>query len=161
MSDRERRKLFNTLCKTCSRNRVIPKSMHIPDCSKGSVGVEWGGYANVSQSTCEGRQVAVKVVRVYVTSDLNAILSVSPLSTHTVALVWTNVLQRFCREGVAWKHLRHQNILPLLKVTVSENGFAMVSEWMENGDINKFVKRHPYLNPTELVRRRSTPQGPH
>jgi len=53
--------------------------MHIPDCSEGSVEVECGGFANVSQSTYEGRRVAVKAVRVYVTSDLDVILSVSPL----------------------------------------------------------------------------------
>jgi hypothetical protein len=77
MSDRERLKLFNTLCKTCSRHRVIPKSMHIPDCSKDSVEVECGGYADVSQSTYKGRQVAIKVVRMYITSDLDIIRSVS------------------------------------------------------------------------------------
>jgi len=77
MSDRERLKLFNKLCNTCSRHRVIPKPMHIPDCSEGSVEVECGGFGNVSQSTFEGRRVAIKVVRVYVTSDLDVILSVS------------------------------------------------------------------------------------
>jgi hypothetical protein len=79
MSDRERLKLFNKLCKACGRHRVIPKSMHIPDCSEDSVEVESGGYANVSQSTYEGRRVAVKVVRVYITSDLDVICSVSLL----------------------------------------------------------------------------------
>jgi len=38
-----------------------------------------GGYADVSRSTYEGRQVAIKVVRVYITSDLGVILSVSLL----------------------------------------------------------------------------------
>ena len=77
LPDRDRLKLFNKLCKTCSRHRVVPKSMHIPDCSEGSVEVECGGFANVSQSIHEGRRVAIKVVRVYVTSDLDIILSVS------------------------------------------------------------------------------------
>ena len=83
MSDRERLKLFNRLCKTCSRHRVIPKSMHIPDCLKDSVEVECGGYANVSQGTYKGRQVAIKVVRVYIT-DLDVVLSVSlpPMPLH-------------------------------------------------------------------------------
>jgi hypothetical protein len=79
MSDQERLTLFDELCKTCSQHRVIPKSMHIPDCSEGSVEVECGGYADVSQSTYEGRRVAVKVVRLYMTSDLDGILSVSLL----------------------------------------------------------------------------------
>ena len=64
-----------------------------------------------------------------------------------------NRLQSFCREGVAWKHLRHPNVLPLLGVTVSEHRFAMVSEWMENGNINDFVEKDKYVNRTKLVRR--------
>ena len=51
--------------------------MHIPDCSEGSVEVEFGGFVNVSQSAYQGRRVALKVVRVYITSDLEVILSVS------------------------------------------------------------------------------------
>jgi len=43
------------------------------------VEVECGGFADVSQSTYKGRQVAVKVVRMYVTSDLDTILGVSLL----------------------------------------------------------------------------------
>jgi len=81
MSDRERLKLLNELCKTCSRYRVIPKSMHIPDCSEDSTEVESGGFADVSQGTHEGRRVAIKVVRAYITSDLDLIRSVSVLST--------------------------------------------------------------------------------
>jgi hypothetical protein len=79
MSDPERLKLINKLCKTCSRHRVIPKSMHIPDCSRDSVEVERGGFANISQGKYQGRRVAIKVVRVYITSDLDVILSVSLL----------------------------------------------------------------------------------
>jgi hypothetical protein len=51
--------------------------MHIPDCLKGSVEVSHSGFADVSQSTYQGHRVAIKVVRVYVASDLDIILSVS------------------------------------------------------------------------------------
>ena len=81
MSDRERLKLLNQLCKTCSQHRVIPTSMHIPDCSEDSVEVESGGFADVSQGTYEGRRIAIKVVRVYVTSDLDLIRRVSVIPT--------------------------------------------------------------------------------
>ena len=63
-----------------------------------------------------------------------------------------NALQRFCREGVAWKHLRHPNILPLFGVTISRQKFAMVSEWMENGNINQFIETEPHVNRLVLVR---------
>jgi hypothetical protein len=77
LSAQERLKLLNKLCKTCSRHRVIPKSMHIPDCSKGSVEVERGGFADVSQGVYQGRRVAIKVVRVCLMDDLDGVLSVS------------------------------------------------------------------------------------
>ena len=156
MSDRERLTLFNRLCKTCSRHGVVPKSMCIPDCSKDSTEVECGGFANVSRGTYEGRQVAIKVVRVYVTSDLDIIRSVC--FTYTTTPAWINGLQRFCREGVAWKHLRHPNILPLLGVTLNEFRFGLVSEWMENGNINEFIERHGHVNRAEFVRCDPTPR---
>ena len=84
---------------------------------------------------------------------LDVILSVSLLPT-TQHLYLMDESQKFCREGVAWKHLRHPNILPLLGVTVSEYRFALVSEWMENGNINDFIKRDRHVNRTELVRHR-------
>jgi hypothetical protein len=68
-----------------------------------------------------------------------------------------NGFQSFCREGVAWKHLRHPNVLPLLGVTVSERRFAMVSEWMEHGNIIEFVGKDKDVNRTELVGRSSIP----
>ena len=60
-------------------------------------------------------------------------------------------MQRFCKEVVTWKALRHQNVLPLLGVTMSSSRFTMVSEWMHNGNINEFVKTHRDANRFELV----------
>ena len=50
-----------------------------------------------------------------------------------------------------WKTLRHRNVVPLIGVTMSETRFAMVSDWMVNGNINEFVKAHPDANRLELV----------
>jgi serine/threonine protein kinase len=126
--------------------------MHIPDCSRGAVEVERGGFANVSQGIYKRRRVAIKVVRVCLMDDLDVILSVSLSLTCIVTPVWINGLQRFCREAVVWKHLRHPNVLSLLGVTVSERRFAMVSKWMEHGNINEFVEKDSRVNRTELVR---------
>jgi len=52
---------------------------------------------------------------------------------------------------MTWKTLHHPNVLPLLGVAVTWNQFALVSEWMENGNINVFVKAHPGVNQLELV----------
>ena len=50
-----------------------------------------------------------------------------------------------------WKSLRHPNILPLMGVVMGENEFAMISEWMLNGNINEFVRENPKANKLELV----------
>jgi len=51
-----------------------------------------------------------------------------------------------------WKTLYHPNVLPLLGATMNNNQFMMVSEWMENGNINEFIKAHVDVDRFELVR---------
>jgi hypothetical protein len=50
-----------------------------------------------------------------------------------------------------WKSLRHPNVLPLVGVTMSDTRFAMISNWMVNGNINDFVGAHPDVDRLELV----------
>jgi hypothetical protein len=52
---------------------------------------------------------------------------------------------------VTWKTLRHPNVLPLIGVMMSETQFAMISDWMVNGNINDFVRAHPDANRLGLV----------
>ena len=52
---------------------------------------------------------------------------------------------------MTWRTLQHPNVLPLIGVTMTETQFAMVSEWMANGNINNFVKAHPDVNRLGLV----------
>ena len=66
-----------------------------------------------------------------------------------------NHMQRFCKEVVMWKFLQHPNVLPLIGITMSEGRFAMISEWMTNGNINDFVKANPDADRLGLVGPRS------
>ena len=67
-------------------------------------------------------------------------------------LATDHISQRFCREVVVWKTLRHPNVLPLLGVTMTENRLVVVSEWMANGNINEFVKVNIGVDRLGLVR---------
>jgi hypothetical protein len=60
-------------------------------------------------------------------------------------------VQGFCKEVVTWKTLQHPNVLRLIGVIMSETQFAMVSEWMVNGNINEFVKANPDADRLRLV----------
>ena len=68
------------------------------------------------------------------------------------------MVQRFCEESVLWKALQHPNVLSLLGVIMTETKFAIVSEWMFNGNINEFVKTHQNANRYELVSSPFKPQ---
>jgi len=57
-----------------------------------------------------------------------------------------------------WKALRHPNVLPLIGATIAGTQFAMVSEWMPNGNINEFLKANPDGDRLGLVR---VPFRPH
>ena len=54
-----------------------------------------------------------------------------------------------------WKFLQHPNVLPLIGITMSKGRFAMISEWMTNGNINDFIKAHPDVDRLALVGSRS------
>lgn len=56
--------------------------------------------------------------------------------------------QLLAREVVAWKWLRHENILPFVGVT---REYAIVSDFMENGNVMKFIAKYPRHNRFHLV----------
>ncbi|KAF9789392.1 kinase-like domain-containing protein [Thelephora terrestris] len=134
---RLRRKCLSALCKICGRHALLPRSLKIPLCyDRQGTALYHGGYADVWKGEYRGLQVAVKVLRVYSTSDFEKITS------------------RFCKEVVTWKILHHPNVLPLLGVTMDNNLslFAMTSEWMKNGNIIEFIRAHQDANRFELLK---------
>ena len=50
-----------------------------------------------------------------------------------------------------WKFVRHPNVLPPMGVMMSETRFAMVSEWMPNGNINEYIKVNANVDRFALV----------
>ena len=56
---------------------------------------------------------------------------------------------------MAWRALRHPNVLLLLGVTVAENRLVMVSEWMVRGNIDEFIKEDINADRLGLVSSRT------
>ena len=48
-----------------------------------------------------------------------------------------------------WKHLSHPNIVPLLGITPTP--LQLISEWMPNGDLTEYIKKHPNADRLGLV----------
>jgi serine/threonine protein kinase len=57
------------------------------------------------------------------------------------------VWQSFRCEAITWKYLRHDHIVPFLGIwDVFSPGVCLVSEWMPEGSISQFLKRHPEVD---------------
>jgi len=50
-----------------------------------------------------------------------------------------------------WKVLHHPNVLPLLGVSKDGNLLVMVSEWMDNGNINQFIQTNRDADRFQLL----------
>ena len=69
---------LNTLGKMCRQLKTIPDSMHIENCPFDPMDEEWdGGCATVYRSEYRGRPVAIKILHLYLTSDLEERFDVS------------------------------------------------------------------------------------
>ena len=154
LSPRTRENCLRSLCKICGRHALLPTTLKTPISVERTGDVMFrGGFADVWKGDHCGRDVAVKVMRIYSESELQRVIGVSYwlCSLFPCARVLTLPRQRFCKEVVVWKALQHPNVLPLIGVTMSETRFAMISDWMANGNITSFVKAHPDANRLELV----------
>ena len=137
----------------CGASGVLPASFVLTD---GLYNLEpqpftSGGFTSVFKAMYKGQPVVVKAlgnVSVDELEDGHEVSGPSPDKT----VDFTDVpSQRFAKEAVGWKWLRHENILPFLGVTSNPPPFSMVSPWMENGDIMSFIEATPNQNPFSLV----------
>lgn len=145
------------LHETCSFHDLHPRPMEIklPNHPAGAAHCR-GGFADVFKCTYRNQEVAIKVLRTYSSSDIQNMTRVSYTRPFVPLYVLAHLLQpmqRFYNELIVWSSLRHPNVLPLLGLLKDESRFkfAMVSEWMPNGNINEFVQMHREVNPFVLV----------
>jgi len=48
-----------------------------------------------------------------------------------------------------WKRLTHQNLLPLLGVTIAP--LQLISNWMSGGDLPEYIEKHSNADRPALV----------
>ncbi|CUA77333.1 Ephrin type-A receptor 3 [Rhizoctonia solani] len=94
-----------------------------------------GGFGDVYRGALRtGDRVAVKYLRMLVTEDDSG----------------EKQLKRTAHELYIWSKCRHTNILELIGVAQHNNQIAMVSPWMENGNMNWYLNRHPLVDRYNL-----------
>jgi serine/threonine protein kinase len=135
----------------CGRHGILPTSIQVVvSCDRTGLPFRRGGFAEVWKGKHGDLDVAVKVITMYQNSDVRGKIGASFLVSSLRINVLT-VPQDFCKEALVWKSLRHPNVLPLIGVSVSERQFAMISELMENGNVNDYVKANPNVDRVRIV----------
>ncbi|KAJ6481301.1 kinase-like domain-containing protein, partial [Mycena vitilis] len=82
--------------------------------------VAGGGFGDVWKGRIGGQIVAVKSMRYFLEEDTKASLKA---------------------EAVIWRQLSHPNLLPFFGLYMLDKRLCLVSPWMENGDLNSFLRR--------------------
>lgn len=121
-----------------------------------------GGYADVydaMMNTADSggwKKVAVKRFRVILENDETfAEVSLSQ-SSRRDGDVDKFSAQSLKREVLIWNQLQHANVLPLLGIAVIDGIPCTVSDWMENGTMDTYLKSHEDVNILDLVRTSSS-----
>ena len=154
LAPQARKKCVKSLYKMCAAYTLLPASLRfgLPVDAVGDAQYR-GGSANVLKRECGGQEVAVKALRPHrlTPEEMKNVSRHQLISTLVHADKSGFPLQRFCKEVITWKSLRHPNVLPLLGVVMTGTEFAMISEWMKNGNIKEFTAAHQDANRFELV----------
>ncbi|KAG6824877.1 hypothetical protein H0H92_005558 [Tricholoma furcatifolium] len=90
----------------------------------GEYPISRGGFADIFKGHLQGQAVCMKVIRVY-QNTMN------------------DILKQISKEALLWGQLSHSNILTIYGVYRFQNQICIVSPWMENGDITKYLKLNP------------------
>jgi serine/threonine protein kinase len=120
----------------------------------GDSAIDGGGFGDVWKGRFGDHLIALKVLKVYVKSDIKELLKVLSSSGIWESVIINKYSQQFSSEAVIWRQLLHPNILPFYGVYHLPNQgprVCLVSPWMENGNIRQFLKQYPDIDRTRLV----------
>jgi hypothetical protein len=154
-----RRSIVYLVVKLAAHSNQLPASLFLEDVMLDSLDSHsQGGFADVFSGYFGGHQVAIKRPRGLSPQEKASFYPVRSQSNKDVHK-FTCTSQRFCREALIWRQLRHDNVLPFTGIDADtfrvSDLQAMVSPWMSNGTITDFIhsdKYDPHQDCNRLVR---------
>ncbi|KAJ7858072.1 kinase-like domain-containing protein [Mycena olivaceomarginata] len=120
-----RRRLWKALIRLSSDSKLHPRCFALTGLEQEKQ-VAGGSFSDVYRGLLRGQTVAVKMMRVFEESDIDALL------------------KGFGREALIWRQLSHPNLLPFYGLYYLKERLCLVSPWMENGDIRAFLKKETW-----------------
>jgi serine/threonine protein kinase len=156
LSRSERRRTLHLLVKLAKSAQVFPQSLELQNVQCDLVKhVTGGGYGLIYKGQHEGKSICVKAVhnREGTVDKRKMRVSYKPY----VLAIWLNEVdswQAHAGELVLWANLSHSNVLPFSGIYLSEElmpRVCIVSPWMENGDLSRYMKTFPTVPLIPLV----------
>ncbi|KAJ7824686.1 kinase-like domain-containing protein, partial [Mycena leptocephala] len=120
-----RYRFFKALLRLSRKSKLHPRCLTLTALELG-IQVAGGAFGDVYKASLDGQLVAVKMMRVFQDSDIDALL------------------KEFGQEGLIWRQLCHPNLLPFFGLYYFQNRLCLVSPWMENGHIRAFLTKETY-----------------
>ncbi|KAF7360477.1 Protein kinase domain-containing protein [Mycena venus] len=123
ISTTRRRRLSKALIRLSCDSKLHPRCLTLPNLDNGGQAVAGGSFGDIYRGFLGGQCVAVKMMRLFQQSDIDALL------------------KEFAREALIWRQLCHPNVLPLFGLYYCHGRLCLVCPWMENGHIRAFSKK--------------------
>ncbi|KAG6834222.1 hypothetical protein H0H93_011071, partial [Arthromyces matolae] len=124
-----RRRLIVAMQRLAADSNIFPTCYSLDGVeTNGDFPVAVGGFADVYKGTFQGQAVCIKISRVFRGSEIQSAI--------------TNAAQ----EIILWGQLSHPNIVPFIGFFFHKDllgRIALVSQWMENDNVNEYLKRNP------------------
>ncbi|KAK1218197.1 hypothetical protein PQX77_019135 [Marasmius sp. AFHP31] len=121
--------IFKVILRLSKRSGMFPKCLTIKNVETlNGVPVAGGSFGDVWKGMIAGQTVCLKVVRVYVASDVQQLVNA------------------YTQEAIVWRQLKHPNLLPFVgmyRLNESEGRLCLVSPWMEQGNLPTFLQNTP------------------
>ncbi|RDB27522.1 Serine/threonine-protein kinase STY8 [Hypsizygus marmoreus] len=136
LEERFRTIFFVALLRLSRKADLYPQCFTLTDVIReGEYPISDGHFGEVYRGYFRGIVVALKLIKTYADS--------TPVA-----------FRAFSREGVLWGQLSHINVLPfygIYRLGDSRNRIGLVSPWMENGNVNEFLRKNPDADRRLLV----------
>ncbi|KAJ7740617.1 kinase-like domain-containing protein [Mycena metata] len=117
-----RRRLFKALLRLSADSKLYPQCLTLTGLQQERL-VAGGSFGDVYKGLLGDQSVAIKMMRVFEESDIDALL------------------KEFGREALIWRQLSHPNLLPFFGLYYFQQRLCLVSPWMENGHMRAFLKK--------------------
>ncbi|KAK1233933.1 Rho guanine nucleotide exchange factor [Marasmius sp. AFHP31] len=133
IEDELRPSILKLMLRLSKRSGLCPTCLNINHVERiGERPIDGGGFGDVWKGKIDDQLVCLKVVKVYLMSDVQ------------------KLLKEYMREAILWQQLRHPNLLPFMGMYYldeTREQLCLVSPWMDRGNLVKYLKG----TPPELV----------